>query len=73
MSESMIVELVIKELTIVGGHLGFHTYPASIDFLSRGLITSRGVASDPYPLRDFKNAIDSSKAGEHIKTLMRPE
>ncbi len=62
----------IKELEIIGGHLGFHTYPAAIDFLSRGLITSRGIASDPYPLEDFKKAIDISKAGGHIKTLMQP-
>jgi threonine dehydrogenase-like Zn-dependent dehydrogenase len=62
----------IKELEIIGGHLGFHTYPAAIDFLSRGLITSRGIASDPYPLEDFKNAIDISKHRGHIKTLMQP-
>ena len=62
----------IKELEIIGGHLGFHTYPAAIDFLSRGLITSRGIASDPYPLEDFKNAIDISKGRGHIKTLMQP-
>jgi erythritol/L-threitol dehydrogenase len=64
----------IKELEIRGGHLGFHTYPVAIDFISRGLITSRGIASDPYPLNDFKKAIDLSKGHKNdcIKVLMRP-
>ena len=64
----------IKELEIIGGHLGFHTYPVAIDFLSRGLITSRGIASEPYPLKDFKKAIDASHGRKNnlIKTLMRP-
>jgi len=62
----------IKELEIIGGHLGYHTYPAAIDFLARKLITSRGITSEPYPLKDFKNAIDISKHRGHIKTLMRP-
>ena len=64
----------IKELEIIGGHLGFHTYEPAINFLSRGLITSRGIASDPYPLEDFKKAIDISKGRAHgsIKVLMKP-
>ena len=62
----------IKELEIIGGHLGYHTYPAAIDFLARKLITSRGITSEPYPLKDFKKAIDVSKHRGHIKTLMRP-
>jgi erythritol/L-threitol dehydrogenase len=64
----------IKELEVIGGHLGFHTYAPAIDFLSKGLITSRGIASDPYPLEDFKKAIDTSKGNKEaaIKTLMRP-
>ncbi len=64
----------IKELEIIGGHLGFHTYKPAIDFMSRGLITSRGIASEPYPLEDFKKAIDISKGRKHgsIKVLMQP-
>ncbi|UCF95152.1 MAG: alcohol dehydrogenase catalytic domain-containing protein, partial [Desulfobacterales bacterium] len=64
----------IKELEIIGGHLGFHTYKPAIDFMARGLITSRGIASEPYPLQDFKKAIDISKGAKHgsIKVLMRP-
>ena len=64
----------IKELEIIGGHLGFHTYPTAIDFLSRGLITSRGIVSEPFPLEDFKKAIDISKGRQQnsIKVLMKP-
>lgn len=64
----------IKELEIIGGHLGFHTYAPAIDFLSRGLITSKGIVTDPYPLKDFKKAIDISKGAVDgaIKVLMRP-
>jgi L-iditol 2-dehydrogenase len=65
----------IKELEIIGGHLGYHTYAPAIEFLAKGLITSRGIASEPYDLADFKKAIDLSKSGKSggIKTLMRPE
>ena len=64
----------IKELEIIGGHLGFHTYPSAIDFLSKGLITSKGIVTEPYPLSDFKNAIDISKGAKDgaIKVLMNP-
>ena len=64
----------IKELEIIGGHLGYHTYKPTIDFMSRGLITSRGIASDPHPLVDFKKAIDISKGRKQgsIKVLMQP-
>jgi L-iditol 2-dehydrogenase len=65
----------IKELTVIGGHLGFHTYAPAIDFLARRLITSRGIVSEPYPLSDFKHAIDISKGAKEgaIKVLMRPD
>lgn len=64
----------IKELEIIGGHLGFNTYPTAIDFLSKGLITSKGIVTDPYPLTDFKKAIDISKGAKDgaIKVLMKP-
>ncbi len=64
----------IKELEIIGGHLGFHTYKSAIDFLSKGLITSRGIASKPYALEDFKNAIDISKGAKDgaVKVVMKP-
>jgi threonine dehydrogenase-like Zn-dependent dehydrogenase len=64
----------IKELQVIGGHLGFHTYAPAIDFLARGLITSKGITSEPYPLQDFKKAIDLAKKAkdEVIKVLMRP-
>lgn len=64
----------IKELEIIGGHLGYNTYPTAIDFLSRGLITSKGIVTDPYPLEDFKKAIDISKGAKDgaIKVLMKP-
>lgn len=64
----------IKELEIIGGHLGFHTYAPAIDFLSRGLITSKGIVTAPYPLADFKKAIDISKGAKDgaIKVLMKP-
>ncbi|MFO7697791.1 MAG: alcohol dehydrogenase catalytic domain-containing protein [Anaerolineae bacterium] len=65
----------IKELEIIGGHLGYNTYAPAIDFLARGLITSRGIASEPFVLTDFKHAIDVSKKADRgaIKVLIRPE
>lgn len=64
----------IKELEIIGAHLGFHTYPVALDLLSRGLITSRGIVTHTFPLKDFKKAIDVAKHRENnaIKVLMKP-
>jgi 2-desacetyl-2-hydroxyethyl bacteriochlorophyllide A dehydrogenase len=64
----------IKELEIIGAHLAFHTYPIAIDLLSRGLITSRGIVTHTFPLRDFKRAIDTAKGRREgaIKVLMKP-
>lgn len=64
----------IKELEIIGGHLGYNTYPTAIDFLSKGLITSEGIVTEPYPLENFKEAIDISKGAVDgaIKVLMKP-
>lgn len=64
----------IKELEVIGGHLGFHTYDAAIDFLSKGLITSRGIVTQPHPLDNFKAAIDISKGAKDgaIKVVMKP-
>jgi len=64
----------IKELEIIGAHLAFHTYPIAIDLLSRGLITSRGIATHTFPLRDFKEAIDMARGRREgaIKVLMKP-
>lgn len=64
----------IKELQIKGGHLGYHTYGSAISFLEKGLITSKGIASTPYPLSDFKQAIDDSMThkSDGMKTLMKP-
>ena len=64
----------IKELEIRGAHLGFRSYPVAIDLLSRGLITSRGITSEPIPLVDFRKAIDCAKhcKDDYIKVLMRP-
>jgi L-iditol 2-dehydrogenase len=64
----------IKELEVMGAHLGFQSYPLAIDFLSRRLITSRGIVTHTFPLKAFKTAIDVSKEREHssIKVLMRP-
>jgi erythritol/L-threitol dehydrogenase len=64
----------IKELEVIGAHLGYHTYPVALDFLSRGMVTSRGIVTHTLPLKDFKKAIDLSKdrSRNPIKVLLRP-
>jgi len=64
----------IKELEIIGGHLGYRTYPVAIDLLNRGLTTSKGIVTHTFPLREFKKAIDIAKGREHnsIKVLLEP-
>ena len=64
----------IKELTIRGGHLGYRTYDPVIDLFAKGLMSSEGIASTPYKLADFKQAINDSMnhKSDGMKTLMVP-
>jgi len=62
----------IKELEIVGGHLGLNTYPAAIKFLERGLIDYKKIVTHNFRLKDWRQAIETAEKGEGIKVTMTP-
>ncbi|MBT4821797.1 MAG: alcohol dehydrogenase catalytic domain-containing protein, partial [Lentisphaerae bacterium] len=62
-----------KELDILGAHLAPYTFPTSIDYLERGLISIEPIITDVLPLEAHDRGF---KAVEHpetsIKVLLRP-
>jgi L-iditol 2-dehydrogenase len=61
-----------KELDIRGAHLGPYCYPIAIDLLHRGLVTSKGIVTDAYPLERWVEAIALADSIDSIKVLMLP-
>lgn len=61
-----------KELDVRGAHLGPYCYPIAIDLFTRGLITSKGIVTHSYGLRDWNTAIQKAYGIESVKVLLRP-
>lgn len=61
-----------KELDVRGAHLGPYCYPIAIDLLARGLVTSEGIVTHRYGLRDWETAIDMAYGTSSIKVLLQP-
>jgi L-iditol 2-dehydrogenase len=64
----------IKELEIVGGHLGAYAYPMAIKYLAGGLIKTDKIVTHNFPLKDWKKAIETAEnhIGNSIKVTMTP-
>ncbi len=64
----------VKELKIVGGHLGTHSYPLAIKYLHEDLVKVDKIVTHNLPLRDFQRAIEISekKLDNAIKVTMTP-
>lgn len=64
----------IKELRIVGGHLGPYTYPAAIRLLHQGYVKYDKIVTHNIPLKDWRKAIDVAerKLEGAIKVTMTP-
>lgn len=62
-----------KELDVRGAHLGPYCYPVAIDLLRRKLVTSDGIVTDRYPLKDWDAALERSVEATAIKVLLIPE
>ena len=64
----------IKELEIIGGHLGAYKYPLAIKYLSEGLVKVDKIVTHDLPLKDFKSAIETAhkKLDNAIKVVMTP-
>ncbi len=65
----------IKELEIVGGHLGAYTYPLAIRYLSEGLVKTDRIVTHNFPLEEWKEAIRTAerRTDNAIKVTMTPE
>lgn len=61
-----------KELDIRGAHLGPNCYETAINLFERGLITSEGIVTDTYPLKDWENAFNVASSSESVKVLLIP-
>lgn len=61
-----------KELDIRGAHLAPYCYPVAIDLLQRGLVTSKGIVTHHYGLKDWDVAIEKAYGLDSIKVLLRP-
>ena len=64
----------IKELEIVGGHLGLRTYPLAIEYLATGLVKTDKINTHDFPLAEWRRALDvaETREGNAIKVLMTP-
>jgi L-iditol 2-dehydrogenase len=64
----------IKELEIVGGHLGPYAYPLAIKYLAQGLVKTDKIVTHNFPLKDWKKAIETAEKhiGNSIKVTMTP-
>ena len=62
-----------KELDVRGSHLGPYCYPIAIDLLERGLVTSKGIVTHSYGLREWDSAIKMAISTESVKVLLKPE
>lgn len=64
----------VKELEIIGGHLGAYTYPLAIKYLNEGLVHTEKIATHNFPLSEWRKAIETSesKKNDAIKVTMTP-
>ncbi len=64
----------VKELEIIGGHLGAYTYPLAIKYLNEGLVHTEKIATHNFPLSEWRKAIETSESKENdaIKVTMTP-
>lgn len=64
----------IKELTIIGGHLGAYAYPLAIRYLQEGLVKVEKIVTHNLPLKEWRKAIEVAEKREDgaIKVTMTP-
>jgi Threonine dehydrogenase and related Zn-dependent dehydrogenases len=62
-----------KAIDIRGAHLGPYCYPAAINLLASGKVTTKGLITGTFPLTDFENALKVTEdASRSIKNLLIP-
>lgn len=62
-----------KELDLLGSHLGPYCYETAINLMQRKLLTSKGIVTHKFPLKDFEKAMEAARTpGVGIKVLLVP-
>jgi len=64
----------IKELEVIGGHLGFHAYPSAIRYLSQGIVRVDKIVTHDFSLREWREAVETAEKRKDgaIKVTMTP-
>ena len=64
----------IKELQIIGGHLGPNCWPKAIEMLVKGELPMDKIITHKLPMRDFAKGLEMVGKGEEaIKVMLVPE
>ena len=61
-----------KELNIHGAHLGPYCYPRAIDYLYRGVVTSKPIVTNELPLSEFGHGLEKVLGGQGVKIMLQP-
>ena len=63
----------MKELRIIGGHLGPHCWPKAIDMVAKSQLPVDEIITHTYPLKDFLKGIKMvSQSANSIKVMLIP-
>lgn len=63
----------VKEIRIIGGHLGPHCWPKAIDLISNGHVPVDEIVTHKFPLRNFLEGIKKvSNSQDSIKVMLFP-
>ncbi len=60
------------EITVIGSMAVLYSFDQAIDMLARGAVDVRPFLAEPMPLLQFDQALRRARAGEGVKTHVRP-
>ena len=60
------------EITVIGSMAVLYSFDQAIDMLARGAVDVRPFLAEPMPLEQFDQALRRARAGEGVKTHVRP-
>jgi threonine dehydrogenase-like Zn-dependent dehydrogenase len=60
------------ELVIIGSMAVLYSFDQAVDMLARGAVDVRPLVAEPLPLEQFDQALRRARAGEGVKTHVRP-
>jgi threonine dehydrogenase-like Zn-dependent dehydrogenase len=60
------------EITVIGSMAVLYSFDQAIDMLARGAVDVRPFLAEPMPLEQFDQALGRARAGEGVKTHVRP-